>query len=154
METPPSDAPPAEARPIEPRSSEKRIKRGEIEIDAKSSEIGAQIISSGAAYSGRTFVGSGGYAILLDNDTVESFAVAGQRTGRSERGQLQTQLTLVCGGDSRDAEYRVVFFDAAGEPVSATPVLSLEFERNERKRITVTAGDSRASRYVWLVKED
>lgn len=151
---PPADVPPAEAHPIEPRESGARVKPGKIKIDAKSSEIGAQIAVNSAAYSGRTFTGQAGEVILLDEDTMESFAVAAQRSGRNDRGQLQAQLTLVCGLKSRDAEYRVVFYDDAGEPVSTTPVLNVEFERHERKRITVTAGDSRASTYVWLVRKD
>jgi hypothetical protein len=151
---PPGDSPAAVAQPIDLRDSEKRIKPGKIKINAKSSEIGRQIEASAALYAGRTFAGEAGRVILMDENTVGYFAVAGQRVARNSRDQLQTQLTLACGRKARDAQYRVVFYDESGEPVSATPVLSVEFKRGESKRITVTAGDSRAARYVWLVQED
>ncbi|MBI5865145.1 MAG: hypothetical protein HZB38_11680, partial [Planctomycetes bacterium] len=140
------------ARPIG-RPSARTVKPGKIKIDAPANEIGAQVLASLELFADRTTEGPSGRTILLDSDTVRRFAVLSQRSARNPRGQLQVQIAVLCKKGS-DLEYRVLFLDEVGQPVSATGVLSAEFETGQRKRFTITAGDARAASYVCLLRED
>lgn len=154
---PPPDVEPAAPPPVRPREergNDERERARRLRLNGNPRELAATVARRLPRYESLTAAGQAGEVVFLDDDAREAFRLISQGAGRGADGRLRVELELRAHDDRQDAELRVIFLDADGQVVDATPVIPYRLVSTYTSTVVVPAADPRAERYIVLIRED
>jgi len=156
-ETPPPSAAPDEARPARTRDdrSDGELERSrKLRVKGDPRELAATVARRLPRYQSLTAAGELGEVVFVDDDSRGAVRLVSQGLRSGADGRLRAELELRAHDHEQDIELRVIFLDAEGQVVDATPVIPYRLINTYTSTVAVPAADGRAARYIVLIQED
>lgn len=122
-------------------------------LDGEESQLLERVRGS-AAWHSRALDSLNGQVVVLSDDLWRRLDIRRRSAGKDSDGRLRPELEIVSRRDSPLARVRVLFLDAAGRQIEATPVLRYGLVEGYPVLISVVARSAQAETFVALVDAD